>query len=91
MGLFNPLSEFTHNLALLFCEQGRYEEAEPLYQRVLRIREEVLGPRHPHVATSLNGLAALSNYELRFDQIPPPVTEELRLSPARIVKTRHAT
>ena len=46
--------------------RGRYEEAEPLYQSALEIREKVLGTRHPDVATSLNSLAkiyqALSRY-----------------------------
>ena len=39
--------------------QGRYSEAIPLVQRVLRIREAALGPNHPDVATSLNNLAIL--------------------------------
>ena len=33
--------------------------AEPLYKRALAIREQALGPHHPSVATSLNGLAVL--------------------------------
>ena len=32
--------------------QGRYAEAEPLYQRALAIREKALGPDHPDVATA---------------------------------------
>ena len=30
-----------------------FAEAEPLYRRVLAIREEVLGPQHPDVTQSL--------------------------------------
>jgi hypothetical protein len=30
----------------LYSEQGKYVEAEPLYQRALRIREQSLGPEH---------------------------------------------
>ena len=37
--------------------QGRYAEAEPLYQRALALREQALGPDHPEVAHSLNNLA----------------------------------
>jgi hypothetical protein len=33
-----------------------YTEALPLYKRALTIREEVLGPKHPGTATSLNNL-----------------------------------
>lgn len=40
-------------------DRARYQEAEPLYQLALRIREEQLGPDHPDVATSLAGLAKL--------------------------------
>ena len=38
---------------------GDYEKALPLYQRALEIREKVLGPQHPDVATTLNNLAVL--------------------------------
>lgn len=40
-------------------ERARYRGAEPLYQRSLAILEKALGPDHPHVAGSLNNLAAL--------------------------------
>ena len=39
--------------------QGRYTEAEPLYQRSLAIVEKALGPEHPSVATSLENYAIL--------------------------------
>lgn len=39
--------------------QGRYSEATPLAQRVVRIREAALGANHPDVAQSLNNLAIL--------------------------------
>ncbi len=32
------------NLALLYLNQGKYAQAEPLYQRVLAITEKALGP-----------------------------------------------
>ena len=31
--------------------QGKYAEAEPLYQRALAIYEQALGPTHPDVGT----------------------------------------
>ncbi len=36
-----------NNLAILYKNQGQYEQAEPLYQRALAIREKTLGPDHP--------------------------------------------
>lgn len=41
------------------CSQGSYDEAAPLYQRALAIREKALGLEHPDVATSLNNIAGL--------------------------------
>ncbi|CAN0579826.1 unnamed protein product, partial [Laminaria digitata] len=39
--------------------QGNYAEAGPLYKRSLAIDEKALGPEHPSVARSLNGMAEL--------------------------------
>jgi CHAT domain-containing protein/Tfp pilus assembly protein PilF len=44
---------------------GRYDEALPLVERVLGIRERALGPEHPDVAQTLNNLAVL--YDERGD------------------------
>ena len=43
----------------LYTSQGQYANAEPLYKRSIVIKERVLGPDHPDVAVSLNGLAEL--------------------------------
>ena len=48
-----------HHYAVFLANQGKYDDAEPLYKRALTIREEVLGPDHPKVASSLNNLATL--------------------------------
>jgi tetratricopeptide (TPR) repeat protein len=42
-----------NNLAWLYQQQGKYAEAQPLYQRALAIREQQLGPDHPDVAYPL--------------------------------------
>jgi CHAT domain-containing protein/Tfp pilus assembly protein PilF len=47
------------NLAILQRTTGNYEQARPLYERALKIREVALGPEHPDVAVSLNNLADL--------------------------------
>ena len=48
-----------HHYAVFLANQGKYDDAEPLYKRALTIQEEELGPRHPDVASSLNNLASL--------------------------------
>lgn len=40
-------------------QAGRYQDAIVPAQRVLAIREKVLGPEHPNIATALNNLALL--------------------------------
>ena len=45
--------------ALTSQDQGKLDEAEPLYQRSLAIREKTWGPDHPDVAKSLNNIALL--------------------------------
>ena len=39
-----------HYHAFFVANQGKYDDAEPLYKRALAIREETLGPRHPDAA-----------------------------------------
>ena len=55
----------------LYRRQGRYAEAEPLYLQALQIREQLLGPEHPDVATSLNGLANLYRNQGKDTQAEP--------------------
>ncbi len=50
---------------------GQYAEAMPLSQRALAIREKVLGPEHPGVATSLNNLAALYYTQGQYAKAEP--------------------
>ena len=40
-------------------DQGKYEQAEPLYQRALAIREQALGPEHPETLKTLQNYANL--------------------------------
>ena len=56
-----------NNLAGLYKSQGRYEEAEPLYQRALAIREAVLGGEHLGTAASLNNLAVVYLAQGRYE------------------------
>ena len=40
-----------NNLAALYESQGRYTEAEPLYQKALKMLEQLLGVGHPDTMT----------------------------------------
>ena len=60
-----------NNLAELYESMGRYEEALPLHQRSLAIREQELGSNHPDTASSLNNLAALYESMGRYEEVLP--------------------
>jgi tetratricopeptide (TPR) repeat protein len=61
-------SERLTQQAVTFYQEGRYEEAEPLFQEALAIREKALGPDDPDVATSLNNLAGLYREQGRYGE-----------------------
>src|SRR5262245_27991180 len=60
--------------------QGKYAEAEPLFQRALDIREKAFGPEHPDTATSLNSLAVLYNLQERHAEAEPLLHRVLAIS-----------
>jgi hypothetical protein len=47
------------HLATLYRMQGQYVQAEPLYQRVLTLQEQVFGPEHPQLVEVLEAYASL--------------------------------
>jgi len=51
--------------------KGDHEQAKPLYERALAIREKVFGKEHPSVATSLNNLALLYQTQGASEQAKP--------------------
>lgn len=55
-------------LAMFYRAQGRYDEAVPLYLRLLVLDENALGPEHPHVITRVNDLAAVYRVQGRHDR-----------------------
>ncbi len=49
-----------NNLAVLYENQEKYEEAEKLYKRALSIHEKILGENHPDTITIKENLANLN-------------------------------
>ena len=45
-----------NNQAALYCAQGKYLEAEPLFKQSLVIMEQAFGKDHPIVATVLENM-----------------------------------
>lgn len=69
-----------HETATYLYEHARYEEAEPLYQQALHIREQSLGPMHPDVAATLDGLAILYRTWGRYLEAEPLFLRSLAIN-----------
>jgi len=60
-----------NNLAGLYIKEGKYEAAEPLFERSLAIYEKALGPDHPDVAATLSNLGVLYKEQARYSDAEP--------------------
>eukprot|EP00752_Nemacystus_decipiens_P009200 g8218.t1 len=58
-------------VASFFELQGKYTEAEPLYERCQAIQEKVLGPEHPDYAATLHGRAWLLESQGKYAEAEP--------------------
>jgi tetratricopeptide (TPR) repeat protein len=63
-----PISQVYLSFGKLRQKQGRYEEAEALFNRALRIRKETYGADHPQVAYALYYLGELYKTRSQFDE-----------------------
>ncbi|MEO1353867.1 MAG: tetratricopeptide repeat protein [Cyanobacteria bacterium J06635_15] len=52
-------------------ERARFKDAEHLLLNSLRMRQQLLGDKHPDIATSLHNLAALYYKQNRYDEAEP--------------------
>ena len=57
--------------AIALSRAGNFSQVEALIERSLAIREKVLGPDHPAVATSLNDLGSLYRSTEEYDKAEP--------------------
>ena len=59
------------SLAMLYSAQNQPDRAEPLYQRLLMLRETTLGPDHLEVAASLDDLAEVYEAQGQYSRADP--------------------
>jgi len=71
-------------LASLYTEEGRYADAELLFQRVLAVYEKVLGADHPRVEHVLNGLVGLYEQQGRYAEAEPLCKRALAIREKRL-------
>ncbi|MBV9711551.1 MAG: tetratricopeptide repeat protein [Ktedonobacteraceae bacterium] len=65
------VASLLHKTAMYLHQRGQLQEAEPLYQRVLQIREQALGSEEPLVAETLNWLAVLYQQQGKYAEAEP--------------------
>src|SRR5207248_418665 len=76
---FEESARLLFETASYLHDHAHYREAEPLYQRALRIREQQLGPEHPDVAASLHNLAILYHQQGKYREAEPLYQRALRI------------
>jgi tetratricopeptide (TPR) repeat protein len=60
IGSLNPrLADSLNELGILYANQHKYAQAEPVFQRALGVSVAALGPDHPDVATILRNMGIL--------------------------------
>ena len=82
------LAKTLNALASTYLYHGEYEKAEPLYQRVLLIRKQVLGAAHPDTAAVLNNLAILYQQQGKYELVEPLYQQALDIR-ERCLGERH--
>ena len=68
---FEEAGQLLNNMGYYLHDRAAYAEAEPLFQQALAIREKVLGPDHPGLATALYSLARLYVRQGRYAEAEP--------------------
>jgi len=67
-------------LARVYWRQGRYDRAQPLFNKTLEGRRKILGEEHPDTLYSMNGLAALYFSQGRYTEAESLYTKMLQIS-----------
>ncbi|KAF3155068.1 hypothetical protein TWF788_006463, partial [Orbilia oligospora] len=57
-----------HNIALVFSNQGKYDEAMQWYERALAGSEKALGKDHPSTLSTVNNIAAVFDNQGKYDE-----------------------
>jgi tetratricopeptide (TPR) repeat protein len=64
-------STLLHNAGIYFRARGQYQEAAPLYQYALSIKEKMYGHDHPNTDPLLNNLALLYSDQGKYTEAEP--------------------
>jgi tetratricopeptide (TPR) repeat protein len=76
---FPEAAHLLHSAGRYLRDRGQYAQAEPLLQRALTIGEQVLGPEHSEIATTLETLEELYVKWGKYQQAEPLLQRALAL------------
>ncbi len=74
------------NQVNLLYRQGRYEEAAQLGEEAVKIAEQIFGPDHPNLATSLNNLALVYDTQREYTKAEDFYQRSLAIDEKRLGK-----
>jgi serine/threonine protein kinase/tetratricopeptide (TPR) repeat protein len=77
-GAHTKVAQTLNNLALVFDEQGKFDESEATHREALRIRRG-LGPKDPGVSNSLSNLGITLRHSGKYDEAATVLREALAL------------
>jgi tetratricopeptide (TPR) repeat protein len=85
------LAHLLEATGIFLNDQGRYGEAEPLFQQALEICRSQLGEDHPNTASSLNNLAGLYKSQGRYGEAEPLYQQALEIRRSQLGDDHHDT
>ena len=67
------------DLADYYSAEGRYGEAERVYQKTLELKEDMLGRANPAIIPAVDDVARVSFAQMKYDQAADLIARELRI------------
>ncbi|HEY9681337.1 MAG TPA: tetratricopeptide repeat protein [Oculatellaceae cyanobacterium] len=77
------LGSALNRLAESYYQQGNYAEAQGLYEKILSVKQQQLGPKHPSLGADLTNLAGVLCVQGKFAQAEPFVRKVVQLVEAQ--------
>lgn len=79
------------NIANLFKEQGKYDDALPLYERALKGREKEMGPTNPDTLLTVANLGLFYENQRKYAEAEPLFRRALRGMETQLGPTHPST
>jgi tetratricopeptide (TPR) repeat protein len=67
------------DLADYYSAEGRYADAEKVYQKTLELKEDMLGRANPAIIPAVDDVARVSFAQMKYDQAADLIARELRI------------